>query len=213
MIPGKYEIIRLLGKGKSGNSYLVNYKGREFVLKEMHNEEVFYYKFEKPKIELELNAYPVLKELNINIPELIDYDRDNSFLLKEYIIGETVAELLGCSRVSDEMILEMLRWEGELKKKWVNIDYFPTNFVFNGSTIYYIDYEFNAYSEEWNFSNWGIYYWLNNDGFKKFLETKDPSHININGTGRPVINSPFLERRTKLLNTFHVNISLYGANI
>ena len=41
----------------------------------------------------------------------------------------------------------------------LNIDYYPTNFVVNCGKLYYIDYECNAYSDEWNFENWGIKYW------------------------------------------------------
>ena len=36
-----------------------------------------------------------------------------------------------------------------------NIDYFPTNFVWQEDRLYYIDYECNDYMEE----NWGIKYW------------------------------------------------------
>lgn len=202
LIPEKYKIIRLLGKGKSGNSYLVNCCGKEFILKEMHSEEVFYYNFTKSKIELELDAYPVLKEQKINIPALVEYDMENSLLLKEYIKGETVAQLLKDNRVNDEMILEMLGWELSLKKNGLNIDYFPTNFVIDGSKIYYIDYEYNLYSVEWDFSNWGIYYWLNPEGFGRFIETGDPGHINIDGTGKPLIIEGAAEKREFLTGRF-----------
>lgn len=41
----------------------------------------------------------------------------------------------------------------------LNIDYFPTNFVVQNGVIFYIDYECNPYSDDWNFENWGIKYW------------------------------------------------------
>lgn len=28
-----------------------------------------------------------------------------------------------------------------------------------GGTLYYIDYECNAYMEEWDFEHWGTQYW------------------------------------------------------
>ena len=40
-----------------------------------------------------------------------------------------------------------------------NIDYYPTNFVVQDGTLYYIDYECNPYSDQWNFENWGSQYW------------------------------------------------------
>lgn len=36
----------------------------------------------------------------------------------------------------------------------LNIDYYPTNFVPRGETLYYIDYECNAYMEQWDFEHW-----------------------------------------------------------
>ena len=36
---------------------------------------------------------------------------------------------------------------------------YPTNFVPCGGTLYYIDYECNAYMEQWDFEHWGIQYW------------------------------------------------------
>lgn len=41
----------------------------------------------------------------------------------------------------------------------LNIDYYPTNFIPQDNVLYYIDYECNVYSDEWNFENWGIKYW------------------------------------------------------
>ena len=47
----------------------------------------------------------------------------------------------------------------------LNIDYFPTNFVVQNEILYYIDYECNSYSDEWNFENWGIKYWAKTKDF------------------------------------------------
>ncbi len=52
----------------------------------------------------------------------------------------------------------------------INIDYFPTNFVLQGSTLYYIDYECNNYMEEWNFENWGIKYWSKTKEFLDYVK-------------------------------------------
>ena len=41
----------------------------------------------------------------------------------------------------------------------LNIDYFPTNFVLRDEKLYYVDFECNPYSEQWNFENWGSKYW------------------------------------------------------
>ncbi|MBQ1777102.1 MAG: hypothetical protein IIZ93_02975, partial [Acidaminococcaceae bacterium] len=53
-----------------------------------------------------------------------------------------------------------------------NLDYFSPNFVIQAHTglLYYIDYECNEYTEEWNFENWGIRYWSRTPDFLKHLE-------------------------------------------
>jgi len=202
MIPARFEIIRLLGKGKSGRSYLVKCRHNEYVLKEMHNEQVPYYQFTKPKIELEIDAHAVLVKQKIKIPKMIEYDLENSYILKEYVKGQTITELIRNDGLDDSLILEMLKWERDLKNSKMNIDYFPSNFVYNGMDIYYVDYEYNTYSEEWNFSNWGIYYWLNADGFRLFIETDDPRYINEEGTGIPVKNERIIKERERILKCF-----------
>ena len=48
-------IIKRLGKGKSGVSYLADSPCGPVVLKEMHDEKISYYNFSKEKVSLELD--------------------------------------------------------------------------------------------------------------------------------------------------------------
>ena len=57
----------------------------------------------------------------------------------------------------------------QAKAAGLNIDYFPTNFVVHQDQIWYVDYECNEYSEEWNFENWGIQYWHRSEAFEAYL--------------------------------------------
>ncbi len=50
-----------------------------------------------------------------------------------------------------------------------NIDYFPTNFVVQNGEMYYIDFECNAYMDEWNFENWGVRYWSKTPEFLQYV--------------------------------------------
>ena len=56
------------------------------------------------------------------------------------------------------------------KAAGLNIDYFPTNFVIRDGLLWYVDYECNAYMDEWNFENWGIRYWSKTPEFEAYLE-------------------------------------------
>ena len=163
-----YELIRLLGHGKGGYSYLAERKGRQYVIKQIHHEPCEYYRFGN-KLEAELNDYDRLRKTGIRIPEMIDVDVANERIVTQYIEGVTVFELIRSGR-SAEVYLEQVRDMADLAKRaGLNIDYFPTNFVISDGTLWYVDYECNQYMEEWNFENWGIKYWSVTEEFLKYL--------------------------------------------
>ena len=67
----EYKIIRLLGKGKGGYSYLASDGERQYVLKQIHHEPCSYYQFGN-KLQAEINDYDRLKKIGIRVPEMID---------------------------------------------------------------------------------------------------------------------------------------------
>lgn len=154
----EYEILRLLGKGKGGYSYLASDGAREVVLKQIHHEPCSYYRF-GDKLAAELRDYQRLREVGIRMPALLDADADTERIVKEYIAGKTVYEMVLGDELPECCILQVEEMCALLYPAGINIDYFPTNFVLQGDLLYYIDYECNAYMEEWNFENWGVKYW------------------------------------------------------
>lgn len=164
-----FTIIKLLGKGKGGYSYLATDGIEKFVLKQIHHEPCDYYEFGN-KIESEINDYRRLCEIGIRIPVLIDVDRKNERILKQFIDGDTIYELI----LRDEMKSAYLEQLREMCKMLyaanTNIDYFPTNFVVQNEELFYIDFECNKYSEQWNFENWGVKYWSQTPEFLKYAE-------------------------------------------
>lgn len=156
-----YQVIKLLGHGKGGYSYLVSDGLTEYVLKQIHHEPCDYYQFGN-KLESELNDYKRLKELNIKMPVLYDVDYANERIIKEYISGETIEELVKESKMKETYFEQIQNMCNILYQANLNIDYYPTNFIVQNDILYYIDYECNKYMEEWNFENWGKKYWINN---------------------------------------------------
>ena len=151
-------IIRLIGHGKGGYSYLSEYDGRQAVLKQIHHEKCDYYTFGN-KILAEQNDYQRLKNAGIRIPEMLAIDIDAERIVKEYIDGSTIYELVK-KRISVQPYIEQARiMAGKARAASLNIDYFPTNFVVKDGILWYIDYECNEDMDEWNFENWGIKYW------------------------------------------------------
>lgn len=165
-----YAVERLLGKGKGGYSYLVRDEaGRLFVLKQIHHEPCAYYQF-GDKLASELTDYEKLRAIGIPMPTLLEVDEAQERLLKAYIDGPTVLELVKNDALPDfcvEQVKEMCRL---LYANDTNIDYFPTNFVLQDGCLYYIDYECNRYMEQWDFEHWGIKYWSKTPELMEYME-------------------------------------------
>ena len=165
----QYRVIRLLGHGKGGYSYLVKSEGKEYVLKQIHHEPCDYYSFGN-KIEAEINDYNILKQTGIRLPRMLDVDIANERIVKEYIDGPTVYELVKDDAMDDSYIVQVREMAQMVYSAGLNIDYFPTNFVVAGDVIFYIDYECNLYMDEWNFENWGIKYWSKTKEFLEYMQ-------------------------------------------
>ncbi len=164
-----YKIIKLLGKGKGGYSYLVCDGGKKYVLKQIHHEPCDYYTFGN-KIEAEINDYNRLKKIDIKMPAMLDVDIKNESILKDYIDGDTVYELVLQDKMKPVYLDKLREMCRVLYAANTNIDYFPTNFVVCNEEIYYIDFECNDYCDEWNFENWGVRYWSKTPEFLKYVE-------------------------------------------
>ena len=165
---GTYSVIRLLGHGKGGYSWLAERDGTEYVIKQIHHEPCSYYTFGN-KIEAEWNDYHRLANAGIRIPRLLEIDWEQERILKEYIPGTTVFELVKIDGVKPEYFHQVRHMAWQAQQAGLNIDYFPTNFVVRDDLIYYIDYECNLYDPRWNFENWGNDYWWKSPVFLDYV--------------------------------------------
>ncbi|HKM34452.1 MAG TPA: hypothetical protein VJY54_06890 [Lachnospiraceae bacterium] len=155
----QYMVKQLLGKGKGGYSYLVTDGKAEYVLKQIHHEPCSYYQFGN-KLESEIQDYNKLKAIGIPMPQLLQVDEEQERILKEYIEGDTIDDLVAQDKMEEGYIEQVEDMCKLLYAANTNIDYFPTNFVVKKKHLYYIDYECNTYMDEWNFENWGKQYWI-----------------------------------------------------
>ena len=165
----QYTVIRLLGHGKGGYSYLVEAHGKQYVLKQIHHEPCDYYSFGN-KIEAEINDYNRLLQTGVRLPRMLDVDIENERIVKEYIKGPTIYELVKDGIMDDSYLVQVQEMAATVCSFGLNIDYFPTNFVVQNGVIFYIDYECNQYMDEWNFENWGIKYWSKTKEFLEYME-------------------------------------------
>ncbi|MBQ7455031.1 MAG: serine/threonine protein kinase [Clostridia bacterium] len=163
-----YTLLRLLGHGKGGYSYLAERDGQQVVLKQIHHEPCSYYTF-GDKMAAELGDYERLRAAGIRVPELLAFDREAERLVKQYVPGDTVLDLLRAGADVSPFIAQAREMAALAYQSGLNIDYFPTNFVVCGGLIWYIDYECNAYMEEWSFERWGIQYWSHSPALAEYL--------------------------------------------
>ena len=154
----QYQVMDLLGKGKGGYSYLVTDGQQEFVLKQIHHEPCDYYTF-GDKIQSELRDYERLTQVGVCMPRLLDVDIAKERILKEYIVGDTISNIVARGEMKPEYLEQVKQMCNLLYPAGLNIDYYPTNFVVQDGILYYIDYECSPYSDQWNFENWGSQYW------------------------------------------------------
>ena len=153
-----YHIIRLLGKGKGGYSYLVQKNSQFYVLKQIHHEPCDYYSFGN-KIEAEYNDYNRLINTNLSVPRMIDIDFGNERILKEYIEGPDIATLVKKKLMKENYYSQIEEMAQMLKEQNLNIDYYPANFIVQNDKLYYIDYECNSFMEQYSYHTWSKQYW------------------------------------------------------
>lgn len=155
----EYAVEKLLGKGKSGYSYLVRDEDMNpFTIKKIHHEKCDFYQFPEDKLGLEVNHYEHLRKIGIRVPMLLDYDRRQDIILKEFIEGPSILDLIIENKVSDDILEFMQNVQSHCRNNNINIDYCPSNFIVARNGIFYVDYEINEYSDTWNFDNWGKKY-------------------------------------------------------
>lgn len=164
----EYSVVKLLGHGKGGYSYLVSDGKQQYVGKQIHHEPCDYYQFGN-KIEAEKNDYQQLCRTGIRMPKMLDLDEKQERILKEYIDGPTIYDLVLRDQMREEYLNQIRQMCSLVYRFDLNIDYFPTNFVVQDGVVYYIDYECNSYMEEWNFENWGIKYWSKTPEFLEYV--------------------------------------------
>ena len=167
----QYTVVKLLGKGKGGYSYLAIDGKNKVVLKQIHHEPCDYYSFGN-KIEAELNNYQRLRRISISMPKLIDVDVRQERIVKEYIDGQTVFDMVMNDTLPLCCVEQIKQMCALLYPANTNIDYFPTNFVLQDGILFYIDYECNDYMPEWNFENWGIKYWSKTPEFLAYVKRR-----------------------------------------
>ena len=113
--------------------------------------------------------YQIIRLSNPNTKLQIASESTKYKLLKDIILSAKGKGLIRAS-ASEDYLEQLKEMTDKAKAAGLNIDYFPTNFIVNNDTLWYIDYECNDYMEEWDLEHWGIKYWSDTEEFRKYLK-------------------------------------------
>jgi len=196
-----YLVKKFLGKGKSAHSYHIINDFESLVLKVIHDEPCPYYEFQD-KFKSEIAAYKRLINLGINVPRLKGVNEAKRWIFKDFIDGDTAAHHIATNQLTEDHLAQLFEISQKAANANLNLDYFPRNFVLGLDLLYYIDYEINPYHEDWNLENWGLFYWVNNKGMKKFLDTGDASAINADQEKGIPIKEPFILEVKRIIQKY-----------
>jgi serine/threonine protein kinase len=142
----EYEVIKKLGEGASGITYLVASNNEKFVLKELKISNADNWKIiDRFKKEIEN-----LKSLNHkNIPKYIDFieDENNISYIQEYIDGESLENLIKKEiSISQEELksyllqaLNILNYINNLPTPLIHRDISPKNIIISNNQLFLID--------------------------------------------------------------------------
>ena len=131
----EYTVRQLLGRGKGGYSYLAEGADGPAVLKQIHHEPCDYYTF-GDKLAAELFDYDRLRSALIRVPRLLAADRAEERLVKAYIDGPTIFELVLDGADVSPYMAQVREMAAQAKAAGLNIDYFPTNFVVSDGRLW-----------------------------------------------------------------------------
>ena len=191
---GSLTVMHLLGRGKSGYAYRAEGGTGAVLYKRMHAEPNPFYRFDDNKVDLEVAAYQRLVDAGIPTPRLLDHNREAGYLVRTLYPQPTAAEVLAAGADPEPLLPALFAMATRLRDRGMNIDWFPTNFIAIGGELVYIDYETNPYDPHWSLEQWGLFYWANGEGLRRFLDTGDATAINADlDRGRPIM-APFRDR-------------------
>ena len=117
-------------------------------------------------------------------PQRDSADLDHARILKEYVDGPTIYELVLADQMQDDYLEQIRRLAKRLAAKRLNINYFPTNFVVEDGVVHYIDFECKPYKDTWDFENWGVKYWSKTPEFLAYVAEhtqRDPQGAGAEG--------------------------------
>ena len=173
-IAGKEALLfELIKQGTNGDTYLAEYNDKVVIVKQLYDAVCDRFE-DKTLIESELEGYNILKTAGIKVPNIIAYDEEALCIVKEYIQGPTILQMIQNHEDIDQYIPQAQAIEETLKPLNCTADFFPNNFVVRDGELWLVDYEIFPIDPDWGFEKWGKQYWGDTVKLKAYLDLDKP---------------------------------------
>ena len=106
----------------------------------------------------------------LRTPRILEVDKKNFFIVREYLFGESPLSLLGNGDLSEEIIAQLLEQFHFAKTMGINLDYRPQSFILFDGKLYYIGDVYDQYKEDENLINKGLMLWFYSAAGRKNLQ-------------------------------------------
>lgn len=125
--------------GGTGRDYRARCAGRWLVLEMVDNAD---------EVRRRVRAYANLSVSGVPVPRLLDHDVKRGYLVKEYLAGPNVGEILARGRLGDGVVDQFGALTRLLRRQGITIDWSPSNFVVENGALHYTAYEASAQRPE-----------------------------------------------------------------
>ena len=127
-------------KDLSDESFLATYKGQEF--------EVFKFDYKTVEGDALMYALMRIKNAGIRAPKLFWIDKKAGYIVREYLTGESVMELISRENIPEEIYKQLFINEYLAKVNKMTLNYEPDKWIIKDNTLYYMLPQFIEYNEE-----------------------------------------------------------------
>ena len=110
-----------------------------------------------------------IKSAGIKSPKLFLLDKKNGYIVREYIEGESVMELISKSDLSEDIYHQLFLNEYMAKINRMTLDYEPDKWILSNGTLYYVYPHFIIYDEEKDLVKRYLRLWFNTKELIQFL--------------------------------------------
>ena len=167
----QFEVIEELGE----HSKKVERNGKIYFLKEYPNKQSF---------ELALDNFNKLHKNGVFVPDIYMYEKNKFVMVREFIEGETVLDMLLKEDLSEEIIEKVFNVNWYVRNGKLSIDFKPENFKLYKDKLCYLPLICGKYNEKYLFQNQDIWFWFYTKDFVNYIINKgikvDQNRANVN---------------------------------